>query len=367
MARLTAPVRDVRVAAYTVPTDGPEGDGTLAWDATTVVVVQVAAGDATGVGWTYTDRAAGDLVHRVLAPEVIGRDALNPVAVHDATLRLLRNVGVPGLGAAAVSAIDIAMWDLAGRLLEMPVCSLLGSVREQLRIYGSGGFTTYDSHRTAEQVLGWVDGLGARAVKIKIGESWGTAVQRDLGRVAEVRELVGAGVDLMVDANGGYSVGQAVRVERAMREHGVVWFEEPVSSRDLPGLAHVRRHAEADIAAGEYGSTPADFRDLLIAGAVDTLQADVTRCGGFTGWRRVAALAQTFERPISTHCAPALSVHVAGCAPTLAHLEWFHDHTRLEAMLFDGVPVVTDGVVAPNADTGHGMRLRPDAEQWRVV
>ena len=367
MACLNVPVQDVRVAAYTVPTDSPEGDGTLVWDATTVVVVHVAAGGVTGTGWTYTDQAAGDLVHRLLAPEVIGRDALNPVAMHDAMLRRLRNVGVPGLGAAAVSAVDIAVWDLTGRLLEIPVSTLLGSVHEQMRVYGSGGFTTYDSHQTTEQVLGWVEGLGARAVKIKIGQSWGTAVLRDLARVAEVRELVGAGVDLMVDANGGYSVGQAVRVERAMREHDVVWFEEPVSSRDLSGLAHVRSLSQADVAAGEYGSTPADFRVLLTAGAVDTLQADVTRCGGFTGWRQVASLAQAFERPISTHCAPALSVQVAGCAPTLAHLEWFHDHTRLEAMLFDGVPVATGGVVAPTGAVGHGMSLRPDAEQWRAA
>ncbi len=123
----------------------------------------------------------------------------------------------------------------------------------------------------------------------------------------------------------------------------------------------------ADVSAGEYGSSLADFRDLLATGAVDTLQADVTRCGGFTGWRRAAALAAAFERPISTHCAPALSVQVAGCATTLAHLEWFHDHARCDSLLFDGAPRVHGGHVAPTGAPGHGMTLRPDAEQWRVA
>src|SRR4051812_23776128 len=162
-----------------------------------------------------------------------------------------RNLGTRGLFAQAQSAVDIALWDLKARLLDVGLTDLFGQVRDRVPVYGSGGFTTFDAARLAEQVAGWL-AAGCTAMKIKIAEPWGGRTDRDLARVGRLRELAGDGVALMVDANGGYSPGQARRIGAALDELGVVWFEEPVSSDDLAGLALLRSWLHCDVAAGEY-------------------------------------------------------------------------------------------------------------------
>lgn len=355
----------VRTRVFTVPTEEPEADGTLQWDSTTAVVAIVSAAGKEGMGWTYSDAAVAGLIQRHLAGVIQGETVTGVATMHDAMVRALRNVGATGVGSAAISAVDVALWDLYARTLGVPVSALLAGPPSPLPVYGSGGFTTYDDARTSEQLESWVEGLGAGAVKIKVGEAWGGAVARDVHRIELARHVIGSDVGLMVDANGAYSVGQARRMEQVMRQWGVSWFEEPVSSRDLDGLANVRGMSLADVAAGEYAWTLADARELLDHGAVDVLQADVTRCGGFTGFGRIAALAAAYERPVSAHTAPALSTHAALGAPTLAHLEWFHDHVRVERMLFDGVPEAAHGLVSPPDVPGHGMTLREgDVASW---
>ena len=362
-------VDDVDARVYVVPTEQPEADGTLTWDATTVVVVQVRAGTATGLGWTYADRAAARVVTGTLAAVVQGTDVLDVPAANEAMTRAVRNAGRPGVAACAVSAVDVALWDLKARVLGVSLVGLLGRAHDSVPVYGSGGFTTFDDATTRRQVEGWLADDGVAAVKIKIGESWGSRVERDLERVALVRHVAGPGTDVFVDANGAYSVGQSVRVERRLRELGVAWFEEPVTSDDLAGLAHVRDRALADVAAGEYGWTLGYFERMLAAGAVDCLQADVTRCGGITTWLRVAAVAEAHHTDISAHCAPQLSAHVGCAVPNLRHLEWFADHVRLEPLLFDGVLAATAGRLHPDPGRpGHGMVLRgDDAERFRVA
>ncbi len=154
--------------------------------------------------------------------------------------------------------------------------------------------------------------------------------------MALAREVIGPDAELYVDANGGYGAGQAVRMARRMDEFGVTWFEEPVSSQDLAGLAAVRRQVLPDVAAGEYSWSPADSRRLLEAGAVDCLQLDVTRCGGITGFLAGAALAAAHNVQVSGHCAPNLHAQAAAAVPNLRHVEYFHDHQRIERMFFDG-------------------------------
>ena len=149
-------------------------------------------------------------------------------------------------------------------------------------------------------------------MKIKIGESWGTDTRRDLARVALARRVVGDDVELYVDANGGYTRKQAVRMGRAFHEDdGVTWFEEPVSSDDLAGLREVRDNCGADVAAGEYGYSLDYFARMVDADAIDCLQADVTRCGGYTVWLQAASVAAAHNLQISGHCAPNLHAHVA--------------------------------------------------------
>jgi L-alanine-DL-glutamate epimerase-like enolase superfamily enzyme len=360
-------VREITSTAYVIPTDAPEADGTLVWDKTIMVLASARAGTARGIGWTYAAAAAGDVIADVLAGAVVGRSAMDVPGAAEAMARAVRNIGRPGIAATAISAVDIALWDLKARLLGVSVTRLLGQARDNVPVYGSGGFTSYDEHQTREQLAGWVEKDRIPRVKIKIGESWGTSERRDLERVALARDVIGPDAELYVDANGGYTAGQAVRVGHRVAQYGVSWFEEPVSSQDLAGLAAVRREVLPDVAAGEYSWSLADSARLIDAGAVDCLQLDVTRCGGITEFLRGSALAAVHNLQVSGHCAPNLHARVGVAVPNLRHVEYFHDHQRIEQMLFDGALDPDGGIMTPDPDQpGLGLTLREaDAEPYR--
>jgi L-alanine-DL-glutamate epimerase-like enolase superfamily enzyme len=362
-------VREITAAVYVIPTDAPEADGTLTWDATTMVVARVTAGAEQGIGWTYAAAAAQSVITGMLAGVVTGRSALDVPGAAEAMARAVRNIGRPGIAATAISAVDIALWDLKARLLGCPLTALLGQARASVPVYGSGGFTSYDDGQTREQLTGWVEKDRIPRVKIKIGESWGGHERRDLERVALAREVIGPDAELYVDANGGYTAGQAVRVAGRMEEYGVSWFEEPVSSQDLAGLAAVRRQVLPDVAVGEYSWSLADSARLIDAGAVDCLQLDVTRCGGITEFLRGSALAAAHNLQVSGHCAPNLHARVGAAVPNLRHVEYFHDHQRIERLLFDGALDPDGGVLTPDpARPGLGLALREnDADQYRLA
>jgi L-alanine-DL-glutamate epimerase-like enolase superfamily enzyme len=361
----TPALEKLGVTVCKVPTDAPEADGTLAWDSTCLVVVEVEAGGQSGLGWTYADEATGRLVHGKLADLVLGHDAFNIPAAWCAMHRAVRNLGRPGVVAMAVAAVDTALWDLKARLLGLPLVSLLGQVRDAVPVYGSGGFTSYTNDRLREQLAGWAaQGIGM--VKMKIGSN----PAEDLGRVRAARDAVGPHVELFVDANGAYSRTQALEFAQRFADLGVRWFEEPVSSDDLEGLHFLRDRAPAgmDVAAGEYGYDLFYFRRMLEAGAVDCLQADLTRCAGLTGWLQAGTLCESRCLQLSGHCAPALHTHPACSAPAVRHLEYFHDHVRIEHLLFDGLPALVDGKLRPDLSRpGHGMEFkRPDARRYLV-
>jgi len=352
-----ARVESVDVSAYTVPTDEPESDGTAEWDSTTIDVVELRAAGKTGLGYSYAPAAAGKLVEEKLAEVVKGRDAFAIAEAWEAMGVALRNAGRPGIGFCALSAVDLALWDLKARLLELPLVDLVGRARDEALIYGSGGFTSYTLDRLREQLEGWV-GQGIPRVKIKVSRE----PARDAERLDTARQAIGDETELYVDSNGGLERKQALAwAVRFRREWGVAWYEEPVSSADLEGLRLLRDRAPAglEIAAGEYAYVPADFRNLVAGGCVDCLQADVTRCGGITGFLRAGALAAAFDLDLSAHCAPAASLAACCAVPRFRHLEYFHDHVRLEPMLFDGAPEPDGGALRPDRSRpGNGLELR---------
>jgi L-alanine-DL-glutamate epimerase-like enolase superfamily enzyme len=328
------PVVDgITAAVYQIPTDQPEADGTLAWTSTTLVIANVSGGGRTGLGYTYGSGACKPLIEGELAAAVTGHDVFGSGAALASMVAAVRNLGRPGIASYAISAVETALWDLKGVLLGLPVSSLLGAVRDTVPVYGSGGFTTYDDPAARTQLERWTGDLEIPRVKIKIGESWGSAEARDLARIAFARNVIGPDAELYVDANGGYTRKQAVRMAHAMAPYGVTWFEEPVSSDDLDGLREVRDQVDPDVTAGEYGYDLPYFGRMVDAGAVDCLQVDVTRCGGITEWLRAAAVAAAKGLQVSGHCAPNLHAHVAAAVPNLRHLEYFHDHVRIETML----------------------------------
>lgn len=359
------PVQRVEVGAFTIPTDAPESDGTFEWAQTTIVVVHLAAGDVTGTGYTYADASAGVVIERDLAAVVTGRDVFDIESSYAAMVQAARNIGRQGIAATAMSAVDIALWDAKAQLLDLPLVSLLGAARASVPVYGSGGFTSYSIERLRSQLGGWAqDGL--RAVKMKIGRD----AASDLARVRAARDAIGNDVELFVDANGGYGRKQALKQAGAFATCDVRWFEEPVSSDDLDGLRLMRDRAPAgmDIAAGEYGYDPHYFRRMLAADAVDVLQADATRCGGITGFLRAAALCDAAGLPLSAHTAPGVHIHPCCAAPRVKNLEYFHDHVRIERLLFEGTQAPVDGALHPDRSRpGLGLAFKAqDARQFAV-
>jgi L-alanine-DL-glutamate epimerase-like enolase superfamily enzyme len=354
----------VEVSAYQIPTaTEQESDGTLEWDSTPVVVVELSCGQHTGLGYTYCHPAAGQVIQSKLSSVLDGADPLMPQKAWAEMQVQARQLGHSGIAAMAISAVDVALWDLKAKLLGVSLADALPRYAESIAIYGSGGFCNYSDDQLREQVTGWSE-TGFRSMKLKVGRD----KLRDPARLDLVRQVVGPEVELMVDGNGAYSVEEALEWAARFRERDVTYFEEPVSSQDLQGMAEVRRRAPAGmaIAAGEYGWNLTDSERMLEAGAVGILQADVTRCGGITNLLRIDGLCKARNLPFSAHCAPAISAHACCAMETALHIEYFFDHYRIESMLFDGTLSPERGVLRPDRSRpGLGLELkRADARRW---
>jgi L-alanine-DL-glutamate epimerase-like enolase superfamily enzyme len=355
--------------AFEIPSDGPDGveaDGTLSWDSATMILVIAKGGGHEGIGYTYADVSTAAFVDSKLASVVVGGPALSPPKQWQAMSAAIRNAGRPGVGSMAVSAVDIALWDLRAHLLGLPLADTLPRYHDRVPVYGSGGFTNYPLDRLCDQLGGWAE-QGIPRVKLKVSRH----PEEDPRRLDAVRKAVGSDVEVFVDSNGALNRKQALYWARRFAEQwDVRWYEEPVTSDDPEGLRMLREEGPGrmDIAAGEYGFIMRDFTDLLRAEAVDCLQADVTRCGGITGVLQVSGLASGFVTDLSAHCAPAVSAHAFCAVERLRHLEYFHPHVRIESMLFDGTLEPEGGALRPDpARTGLGLRVKwEDAEPYRV-
>lgn len=360
-------VGKVDVSAYTIPTDAPEGDGTLRWDSTTLIVCEIHAANQIGLGYTYGNGATALVADHLANKCLLHRSAFDIPGLHASMLQQIRNDGSRGIASMAISGLDVALWDLKAKLLGSSLLDLFGAVQASVIVYGSGGFTTYSNQQLATQLSSWV-GEGLKSVKMKIGAQ----PAADLDRVRAARGAIGSATSLFVDANGAYNARQAIAFAKKFQECNVTWFEEPVSSDDLGGLRRVRNGVPGsiEIAAGEYGYDSLYFRRMLESQAVDVLQLDATRCKGFTGFLEGAAIAASFGCPISAHCAPSLHMHVGCALPKFRHVEYFHDHARIEAMFFDGFIPPSDGELKPDRSRpGMGLIFKhPDAEgflTWR--
>jgi L-alanine-DL-glutamate epimerase-like enolase superfamily enzyme len=365
LTQVETPIEKIDTSVYTIPTDYPESDGTLEWDSTTIVVVEVSAGGKRGLGYTYANAATAEVIKNLLADVIAGRDAMDVPGAWWAMLRSIRNLGRPGIVSMAVAGVDNALWDLKARVLDLPLVKLLGSVRDAVPVYGSGGFTSYSIDQLQSQLSNWVMS-GISMVKMKVGSH----PEQDVERVRAARESIGNDAQLFVDANGAYSRTQAFWFADEFAKLDVSWFEEPVSSDDLEGLRFVRNRAPAgmDIAAGEYGYDAWYFRHMLEASAVDVLQADATRCAGITGFLNAGALCLAHNLSLSAHTAPSIHAHVGCAVPAVRHLEYFHDHVRIENMFFDGTLQPVNGQLHPDLTRpGMGLELRrSDVKRYAV-
>jgi L-alanine-DL-glutamate epimerase-like enolase superfamily enzyme len=364
LLRAHVPVERISVSAYTIPTDRqPESDGTAVWSATTLVLVEIEAGGRCGTGWTYETAAAAKLIEDVLVDVVRGKNALDTRGIWTEMTGAVRNIGRSGLASYAIAAVDIALWDLRARLYDVALCDLMGLVREDVPIYGSGGFTSYDIATLQAQLGGWAR-AGLRAVKMKVGRDRAA----DPARVVAAREAIGPDCRLFVDGNGGYDVSEAIAIARRFAECGVTWFEQPVDHNDLAGTLRVRDHAPPGMAisSGEYITDTC--RAASVAGAVDVLQADASRCGGYTGFLAIDGYCDVVRMPLSSHCGPMLHLHVAAASLRLRHMEYFHDHVRIERLLFDGFIEPVNGALRPDRSRpGHGLAFKhADAIKYKL-
>jgi len=361
-----ATIGPLTVSAYRIPTDAPESDGTLEWNATTLVLVEIPGGNERGTGYTYADTATAHLIKDKLAGVVSGMDAMNVPRAWDAMIHAIRNLGRPGIASMAIAAVDIALWDLKARLLGVPLVSLLGTIRGSVPAYGSGGFTSYSDAQLRNQFEAWA-ALGITRFKMKVGRQ----PELDIQRVRAARAAIGDQAELFVDANGAYTRKQALAFAQAFSELGVSWFEEPVSSDDLAGLRLLSDRAPAvmNIAAGEYGYDLPYFRRMLDARAVDVLQADASRCAGISEFLRVGALCAARSMPLSAHTSPSLHAHPCCTLSSVEHIEYFHDHERIEHMLFEGSLTPINGNLQPRtSQPGLGLEFKyPDAQQYAIT
>jgi len=358
-------IKDVKASAYKIPTATPEADGTTEWNSTTLVLVEIIAADKTGIGYTYANEATAIVIDQVLKKIIADANALDISSLNAKMIAAIRNDGQVGIAMMAVSAVDNALWDLKAKLFDVPLCNLLGKAKDSMLIYGSGGFTSYNKKQLQQQLSGWVD-EGIQNIKMKIG----TDASKDLERVKEARDAIGKNAKLFVDANGAYTVKQAIEKSYQFAEYNISWFEEPVTSDNLEGLQFVREHvpSEVNIAAGEYGYNLPYFFHMLKANAVDVLQADATRCGGITNFLKTGALAEAQQILFSSHCAPALHLHAAISLSDFYIAEYFYDHARIENMLFEGVMQPKKGCIYPDITrSGIGLEFKySDAKKYKI-
>lgn len=351
-----------------MPTDFPESDGTAEWDSTTLILVELGAGKISGQGYSYAHESCLPLIRETLFPIVRGKSPFLISALWNEMNIAVRNFGRNGIASSAIAATEIALWDLKAKFLNLPLEKLLGAVREKIPVYGSGGFTSYSEKQLRKQFENWV-GEGISMVKMKIGRE----PNRDETRVQSARKAIGKQVELFVDANGALTPKQALNFVEKISEQNVRWFEEPVSSDDLSGLRFIRELARCfpaaiEIAAGEYNYDVWQARRMLEARAVDVLQTDATRCG-ITGFLQTANLCEAFQIPLSAHTAPALHAHLCCAANRAKHVEYFHDHVRIEQIFFNGATTKQkNGFLQPDCSLpGLGLEFkRKDAAKFRI-
>jgi L-alanine-DL-glutamate epimerase-like enolase superfamily enzyme len=355
----------LQVSAYKIPTATPESDGTIAWDSTTLVLVELKAAGKIGIGYSYTDAATAYLIEHSLKHLVIGKSILKAAAITQTLISAIRNNGNCGTSMMAVAAIDNALWDLKAKFLNIPLCQLLGKVNDSMLLYGSGGFTSYSDKQICQQFETWA-ARGINHFKMKVGRE----LHKDKHRIKEARKAIGDKAGLFVDANGAYTIKQAIEKANEFSDYNITWFEEPVTSDNVKGLRFIREHTVngINIAAGEYGYNLPYFENILHERAVDVLQADATRCGGITDFLKAGILCEARQLPFSSHCAPSQHLHAAMSLPSFYIAEYFFDHARIEELLFDGFIQPKQGCMKPDENRpGIGLEFKhKDAEKYKI-
>ena len=315
-------IRDIEVYTPIFRVENPVFDSSMVMRyAGSVVVRIITESGFEGFGMTFGEQV-GEYIVKTLREEVIGQDPLAFEDIWNSMFASIRSSGRKGAALLGMSAIDIAVWDLRGKILGLPVYRLLGGTKRNIPCYASVGFLSMPEDECVDMSLKCVED-GYKTLKIKIGYDAGNNIRADARRIRAVRKAVGSDIDIIVDANGIYDAATAIRFTEEASDCGICLFEEPTHADDIPGLARVRAATRIPVASGENEYTKYGCRDLVMANAVDVLQFDITRVGGFTEMVKVTAMSQAFNLKIAPHFWPQFSSHILSAAANGLFLEVF--------------------------------------------
>jgi len=313
--------------------------------------------DIEGLGMTYASPGVIDVIENSLKQELVGKDPLDIEQLWNSMYWKVRGYGRKGIAFCAISAIDIGLWDLKGKYVNLPLYKLLGAYTDSVPVYGSGGWTNFSERELIEEMTGYVaDGIPR--IKMKVGKDFGLSEREDIERVAAVRKAVGDDVSIYIDANNGYYRKQAIYMAKEFEQFQIGWLEEPLIPDDIDGMADISRATSIPIATGEHEYTKYGFRDLIGRGGVDIVQPDIGRVGGVTEWMKVAHLAHSFNLPVAPHALQLAHLHVACATPNLKVVEYMNVSLEGDELWYIDFPKQKNGYWSPYPDKpGLGLEL----------
>ncbi|MFO1151899.1 MAG: mandelate racemase/muconate lactonizing enzyme family protein [Alsobacter sp.] len=356
-------IRQIDIHLVAAPVPAGIADATRQVETIGFLLVRVTTDQGLeGIGVTYHEvggEATRELIRHDIAPRLMGRDPLETEAIWQELYHYLRGVGRKGLTFCALSAVDIALWDLKGKIVGLPLHRLLGGQRTRVPVYASGGWTSYDDDRLVDEMTGMA-ARGFRMVKFKVGFDGGRDIARDVVRVRKVREALGPDIRLMVDANNAFDAATAIQLANRIRDYDITLFEEPVFADDIPGLARFRRGTDIPLATGEHEYTKFGVRDLLLAEAADIVQVDGARAGGYTEMLKCAALTQAFNLRFAPHAMENIHLPLVAALPNAPFLERLLMFEEVTAHVFKDAPAPVDGYMTASDMPGLGLVLDMD-------
>lgn len=310
-----------------------------------------------GLGMTYSSPGVKEVINDALKNILIGKDPIEIERLWNDMFWKVRGYGRKGIAFCAISAIDIGLWDLKAKYLNLPLYKLLGAYTNSVPVYGSGGWTNFSEPELVEEMTAYVES-GIPRVKMKVGKNFGNSEREDIERVAAVRKAVGDDVSIYIDANNGYYRKQAIYMAREFEQFQIGWLEEPLIPDDIDGMAAIARTTTIPIASGEHEYLKYGFRDLIERGGADIIQPDIGRVGGVTEWMKVAHIAQAFNLPVAPHALQLVHLHVACAIPNLKVVEYMNVSLEGDKVWYTDFPEQKNGTWSPFPDKpGLGLEL----------
>jgi len=312
-----------------------------------------------GVGVTYHEvggEATKSLIINNIAPKLIDRNPLETEVIWQEMFHYLRGIGRKGLMFCALSAVDIALWDLKGKIFEIPLFRLLGGNKTKVPVYGSGGWTSYTDEQLVEEMKEII-AQGYKMIKFKVGVNGGETPQKDVSRVRKVREAVGPDIKILLDANNCWDAATAVQFANRVREYDITLLEEPVFADDILGLAKFKRGTDIPLATGEHEYTKFGARDLVLNQAADIIQCDGTRAGGYTEMLKIASITQAWNLKFAPHAMENIHIHLVSAIPNALYLERLLLFEELTSFVYEHPPVPIEGYIEIPELPGLGLKL----------